>query len=335
MKKKILKLTFFCLFMMCVFTVTSCNKNKDLVSSFPETVNNLKSYKLTGTLESNFPSGTKISNVTVYYKNPDLYRVELVLPNSLEKQVILKNNNGVYVLIPSINKNFKVSSKWPLTSSYPYLLQSLSKDIIADQDKKVEVKENQTEYILKAKLFDNAEETHQKIIFNNKTGYPEEIYIYKNDETMLSHFKVDTLEIDLELNEELFENNKTMETLKEIFPDEGIDFDRTLTYPTYCPQGLMLKEEVKTGSNDDRRIILTYGGTSFITILEEYITPYETLKTEYVDGDLYVLAGVVAVVGEDAIKFYEAGIEYTLASTNTEKTELVWIGDSLRMSDEK
>ena len=132
MKKKILKLTFFCLFMMCVFTVTSCNKNKDLVSSFPETVNNLKSYKLTGTLESNFPSGTKISNVTVYYKNPDLYRVELVLPNSLEKQVILKNNNGVYVLIPSINKNFKVSSKWPLTSSYPYLLQSLSKDIIAD-----------------------------------------------------------------------------------------------------------------------------------------------------------------------------------------------------------
>jgi hypothetical protein len=152
---------------------------------------------------------------------------------------------------------------------------------------------------------------------------------------MLSHFKVDTLEIDLELNEELFENNKTMETLKEIFPDEGIDFDRTLTYPTYCPQGLMLKEEVKTGSNDDRRIILTYGGTSFITILEEYITPYETLKTEYVDGDLYVLAGVVAVVGEDTIKFYEAGVEYTLASTNTEKTELVWIGDSLRMSDEK
>ena len=97
----------------------------------------------------------------------------------------------------------------------------------------------------------------------------------------------------------------------------------------------MLKEEVKTGSNDDRRIILTYGGPSFITILEEYITPYETLKTEYVDGDLYVLAGVVAVVGEDTIKFYEAGIEYTLASTNTEKTELVWIGDSLRMSDEK
>ena len=45
----------------------------------------------------------------------------------------------------------------------------------------------------------------------------------------------------------------------------------------------MLKEEVKTGSNEDRRIILTYGGTSFITILEEYVSPYETLKTELED----------------------------------------------------
>ena len=35
-----------------------------------------------------------------------------------------------------------------------------------------------------------------------------------------------------------------METLKEVLPDEGIEFDRALSYPTYCPEGLMLKEEV-------------------------------------------------------------------------------------------
>lgn len=335
MKKRIIKSLLICFLILVTFTTIGCKKNQDKVASFPEIVNELKSYKLSGTLESNFPSGTKVSNVTVYYKNPDLYRVELVLPNSLEKQVILKNTDGVFVLIPSLNKNFKVSSNWPLTTSYPYLLQSLAKDFIADQDKQVEKTDEYTTYKLKVKLFHNAEDMYQQIIFDNKTGYPTEIKVFKNDDTLISHFKVDSLEVDLDVKDELFENNKTMETLKEVMSDEALDFDRAMSYPTYCPTGLVLKEEVKTGSGNDQRVILTYSGTSFITIIEKFITPYETVKTEYIDGDVYVLGGVAAIINNETIKFYEAGIEYTLASANTDKLELVWIGDSLRLSNEK
>lgn len=335
MKKRVIKSLLICFLMLLAFTTVSCKKNQDKVASFPEIVNDLKSYKLTGTLESNFPSGTKVSNITVYYKNPDLYRVELVLPNSLEKQVILKNVDGVYVLIPSLNKNFKVSSNWPLTTSYPYLLQSLAKDFIADEEKQVEKTDDFTTYKLKVKLFDNAEDMYQKIVFDNKTGLPTEVCVYKNDETLISHFKVDSLEVDVDVKDELFENNKTMETLKEVMTDEALDFDRAMSYPTYCPTGLMLKEEVKTGSGDDQRVILTYSGSSFITIIEKFITPYETIKTEYIDGDIYILGGVAAIVNNESIKFYEAGIEYTIASSNTEKLELVWIGDSLRLTNEK
>ena len=89
MKKRLIKNLLLCLFVLFAFTTSSCKKNQDKVTSFPEIVNELNSYKLSGTLESNYPSGTKVSNVTVYYKKPDLYRVELVLPNSLEKQVII------------------------------------------------------------------------------------------------------------------------------------------------------------------------------------------------------------------------------------------------------
>lgn len=335
MKKRVIKSLLVCFLMLLTFTTVSCKKNQDKVASFPEIVNDLKSYKLTGTLESNFPSGSKLSNVTVYYKNPDLYRVELVLPNSLEKQVILKNTGGVYVLIPSLNKNFKVSSNWPLTTSYPYLLQSLSKDFIADEEKQVEKTDEFTTYKLKVKLFDNAQDMYQKIIFDNKTGLPTEVCVYKTDETLISHFKVNTLEVDIDITDELFENNKTMETLKEVMTEDVLDFDRAMSYPTYCPTGLVLKEEVKTGSGNDQRVILTYSGSSFITIIEKFITPYETVKTEYIDGDIYILGGVAAIVNNESIKFYEAGIEYTIASSNTEKLELVWIGDSLRLTNEK
>jgi outer membrane lipoprotein-sorting protein len=335
MKKRMIKNLLACLLVLLTFTTTSCKKNQDKVSSFPEIVNELNSYKLSGTLESNYPSGTKVSNVTVYYKKPDLYRVELVLPNSLEKQVILKNTDGVFVLIPSLNKNFKVSSNWPLTTSYPYLLQSLSKDFIADEEKQVEKTEEFTTYKLKVKLFDNAEDMYQKIIFDNKTGYPKEVCIYKNDDTLVTHFKVDSIDLNIDINSDLFENNKTMETLKDVMTEEALDFDRVMSYPTYCPTGLVLKEEVKTGSGDNQRVLLTYSGSAFITIIEKFITPFESLKTEYTDGDIYVLGGVAAIVNNDTIKFYEAGIEYTIASSNIDKLELAWIGDSLRLNNEK
>ena len=335
MKKRIIKRVFICLLVLLTFTTVSCKKNQDKVSNFPEIVNNLKSYKLTGTLESNFPSGTKVSNITVYYKNPDKYRVELLLPNSLEKQVILKNTDGVFVLIPSLNKNFKVSSNWPLTTSYPYLLQSLSKDMIADVEKQMEKEENITTYKLKVKLFDNVNDMYQKIVFNNSTGLPQDVTIYKSDNTIISHFKVENIETDIDISDELFESNKTMETLKEVIQDEQLDFDRVMSYPTYCPTGLVLKEEVKSGSGDTQRVILTYSGSSFVTIIEKFVNPFETIKTEYIDGDLCVLGGVVTIVNDESIKFYDSGIEYTLASSNLEKLELVYIGDSLRLTNEK
>ncbi len=335
MKKKILNLSLIMLcFLMC-FTLVGCKKNKDLVSEFPTVVANLDSYKLKGTLESSFPSGNKVSNITVYYKKPDLYRVELVLPNSLEKQVILKNTDGVHVLIPSLNKNFKVSSNWPLTSSYPYLLSSLSKDILADNDLTKEVTENTTTYKLNANVFNDASNTYQKIIFDNSTGMPKEVQIYKNDDTLITHFTVESIETNIDLENRLFENTTTMETLKEVIDESDLEFDRMMTYPTYCPVGVTLKEEITTGTGDAKRVLLTYAGTSFVTIIEKFVTPYETIKTEYVEGDVYVMGGVATIVSESTVRFYEAGVEYMLASTNIEKLELVSIADSLRNTTEK
>lgn len=335
MKKKILNLSLIVLcFLMCL-TLVGCKKNKDLVNEFPTIVANLDSYKLKGTLESSFPSGNKVSNITVYYKKPDLYRVELVLPNSLEKQVILKNTDGVHVLIPSLNKNFKVSSNWPLTSSYPYLLSSLSKDILADDDLTKEVTEDTTTYIVDANLFSDASDTYQKIVFSNKTGMPTEVEIYKSDDTLITKFTFESIETNVDLDDKLFENATTMETLKEVISESGLEFDRAMTYPTYCPVGVTLKEEITTGSGDAKRVLLTYSGTAFITIVEKFVTPYETTKTEYVEGDVYVMGGVASIVSDSTVRFYEAGIEYMLASSNLEKLELISVGDSLRNTTEK
>jgi hypothetical protein len=57
------------------------------------------------------------------------------------------------------------------------------------------------------------------------------------------------------------------------------------------------------------------------------------LKTEYIDGDVCVSGGIVWIMNNESIKFYDSGIEYIIASSNTDRLELVYIGDSLRMNN--
>ena len=89
-------------------SLTSCDRGKRVVEDFPTAVSSLDSYKVVGKLYSFFPSRTKESLITVYYKNPDLYRVEVDNMDLGDKQIVLKNSDGVHILIPSLNKTFKV-----------------------------------------------------------------------------------------------------------------------------------------------------------------------------------------------------------------------------------
>ena len=94
--------------LLMISLLTSCKKNVNIVESFPEKITNLNSYKIVGKLETMFPTGTKECEVTAYYQKPDLFRVEIKNPNVEELQVIIKNAEGVFVIVPSINKTFKV-----------------------------------------------------------------------------------------------------------------------------------------------------------------------------------------------------------------------------------
>lgn len=331
MKKIILLI----MFLMCIFVI-SCKNNKDTdVDSYPERINKLSSYKLTGNLESTFPSGTKESKVTVYFKAPNYYRVEMLMPNSIEKQIIIKNDDGVFVLIPALNKNFKVSTSWPLTSSYPYLLQSLSKDIIKDKEYTKEVKDNKTIIKLKATLFDDANKITQSIIFDNNTGLPVEVTLYKDIDKVISKFTFEKIETDIIIDDNNFVVDTTMEMLATLYSENLTDYDRILTYPTYAPNGIKLHEEAINKENDSKRILLTYTGDYYLTIFEKFIDPYDSIKSEYTKGDIYVLGDVLFINSNNSFKFYDKGIEYMAASSTIDPYEMMMICESLRVSIDK
>ena len=119
-----------------MFLLTGCGKKtpEDLISKFEKTVNNSKSYTLKGNMEILSNEQTFTYSLEANFLKDNYYKVTLVNQTNNHEQIILRNNDGVYVITPSLNKSFKFQSEWPHSSSQSYILASIIKDIKNDTE---------------------------------------------------------------------------------------------------------------------------------------------------------------------------------------------------------
>lgn len=120
--------------------LSGCGKysDKDLIKDLSKKINDSKAYHMTGTLEIYRNEEKYTYSVDSSYKEGDLFKVNLVNQNNNHEQIILKNEEGVFVLTPSLNKSFKFQSDWPYNNSQIYLLQPVLNDINNDKDRTFE-----------------------------------------------------------------------------------------------------------------------------------------------------------------------------------------------------
>ena len=311
--------------------VTGCGKKTKTVESFPEKVAKLNSYKITGKLYTIFPSGTKECLITSYYQKPNNYRVEIDNVNMNDKQIIIKNSEGVSVLIPSLNKTFQIKSEWPNASSYPYIFQSLANDIVKDEAIIKKEVDGKQAVELKAQMHENALPSTQIIVFNKETGYPDEVQVYDENKKLITRFVVTDVKTDIEFNSDIFNAKTVLESVALTYVDAEEHFERSITYPTYFPEGVSLKEENVSATS----AIMNYGPTTSFTIVEEFVTKGDEVATTYIEGDIIVMGDGVIVVNDNNVFFYQQGLEYTIASNVLSSLEMIKIGDSLLTAKEK
>src|SRR5699024_10369763 len=157
----------------------------------------LEGYKAKANMKMNTDEKTQSYVLYVWYKDKDYYKVSLQNPDDEKgNQVILKNKDGVFVLTPALNKNFKFQADWPETSSQPYLFQSLVKDIMKDEEKTFESTDDQYVYKTKTNYQSNNNLPKQEIQFSKKDYTPERVKVMDKDkdtvvEVEFTEFKVD------------------------------------------------------------------------------------------------------------------------------------------------
>lgn len=106
-----------------------------VVKDLDGVINKLDSYQGVGRMVLNTGQEPQEYQVEVWYQNPHYYRISLKNDKKDITQIVLRNDDGVFVLTPHLNKSFRFQSDWPENQGQVYLYQSLVQSIIMDKDR--------------------------------------------------------------------------------------------------------------------------------------------------------------------------------------------------------
>ena len=198
-----MKRIFIVLFICCLL-ITGCSSTKNIKKNFVNRVDGANSYKLNGTLSINNNDDVYNYSVEVGYKKDDYYKVTLKNKANNHVQIILKNDDGVYVLTPSLNKSFKFQSDWPYNNSQIYLLDAISLDIKNDKDSEISKKDNKYFLMTKVNYSNNSRLIKQKLEFDEEFNLSK-VIVYDKDGVEVMTMKFDKIKLNSKFSKDYFD----------------------------------------------------------------------------------------------------------------------------------
>ena len=309
---------------LCLLLIGCKNNDKDVIKNIKKKNDNLDSYNIGGELNIYNGDDKYTYDVDVKYKKDDLYRVSLVNKVNNHEQIILRNEEGVYVLTPSLNKSFKFQSDWPYNNSQVYILARILSDIDSDEDKKYEYKDNMHIFTTKVEYSTNDELVKQKIYFDDNYML-KKVEVYNDKDEVLMDFNLSNFDDNCKLDDDLFILDKNVS-------EDTKDVSNTLDgviYPMYLPSNTYLTSESKMNKDNGERVILTFGGDKPFTLIEETITVSKELELDLTYGEPGIIIDTVGSIDDSNISWLSNGVEYSVVSDTLDKNELLSVAKSI------
>ena len=309
------------LIVVCCLLLAACGKSKDALNDISKMIESSKGYYLDGVLEVSNNDDTNTYDVKVSYKEGNYFKVSLTNQINNHEQIILRNDDGVYVLTPTLGKSFKFQSDWPYNNSQVYLLQTLLADIkngeyvfndtddaytfttnvTYSNDKKLvkqDIKFSKDFKIKSVNVYDSSNNVRMKMIFNN-------VDMDKNYDN--SYFS-------------LGENMNSNTSANTSSLDDVI-------YPMYVPSDTYLTNKETINAESGKRVILTFSGEKPFTFVQETCALSDV--TILIDGDFVLLNDVLGNVTENSVAWISNGIEYYITSEVLRTDEMIEIAKSV------
>ena len=209
--KKFLKI--FSLIVCVSVMLVGCGvKNADnIINSVSKKISKSDSYYLEGTMEIINNEDTYKYDVTVSYKKGDYYKIDLINTLNNHEQVILRNDDGVYVVTPSLNKSFKFQSDWPYNNSQVYLINSIIDDLKNDKERSFKSKDKG--YVFKSSVnYPNNKSLVKQNVYVDKNNNITSVEVVDKDGKVQISMNFDKIKFNKKFENDYFELSKLINT---------------------------------------------------------------------------------------------------------------------------
>lgn len=310
--------------MLLVLLVLVGCKNKDNVDEVARVTNylsGLSSYSLTSKMTIQRPDKNVSVQVEVDYLSPAYYKVCFKGDN---EQLIIKNDTGVYVITPSLNKEFRFDSNWPLNSSHAYLLEAINKDIKADTEASGSM--DGTNIVIECKIAHKTNQRLNKMKYTCDASYKPKKTVFlneKNEECIIVDF--DTFTPNSNLGKDNFNEKKYLGAQEETPNEEQTSL--TLT-AGYVVDGSTLSSSKKS---DDQTILCYQGSRAYTIIVSLVEVTDEVIAIETYDAVEFLECGL-GFLNENTMRFYNGNYEITIFSNELTVDDYVNIANSITLA---
>ena len=314
-----------------ILLLSGCGKytDKALIKDINKKVNSSKSYHLVGTLDI-YRNEEKYSyDVDSAYSKEDLFMVDLKNKSNNHEQIILKNNEGVFVITPSLNKNFKFQSDWPYNNSQIYLLQPIITDLSNEKDRQFKTTKNG--YVITSKVDYPTEKSYvkQKVYIDNNKNITKVEILDENDSVKM-RLKISNIDYNNKFDDNYFEAKTYQKEVEEDKKEKESSKLSDVVYPMYVPEDTFLTAQDVVETNNGERAILTFQGDSNFTVIQETLSNVNS--TDYVYGDPYLILDTVGAITDYSVSWISNGMEYSVLSDKMNKNELISVAQSISVA---
>lgn len=303
----------------------SCDKetkNKDL-KDVTEYVSSLDSYKVKAVLSIKRQDKEVNMDVTVDYLKPAYYKVSFV-NEAGDEQIVVKNDSGVYVLTPSLNKEFRFESDWPLNSSHAYILQAIMQDITNDTESSFVIENDIMQAQAKVSKV-NSDVVKMKFYYDLVNNKPvKTVFLNSNNEEKIC-VSFTEFHANKELKQEIF-NNKLIMDEKTNVGDENNELTPSILLTVgHIIDGTTLSSQ-EINSNI---VVLCYTGEKNYTITALPATTYYSTTPILDFNDMEVMKYGLVLFDDNSARYYYNGLEISIYSDDLDKNELLKVAEEL------
>jgi len=317
------------------FLLAACGNmtQEDVVEKLTANYRDAASYMAEGIMTLESDGQTYEYAIEVAFQRPGMYRVTMRNETTNNEQIILKNDEGVFVLTPSLNKKFKFQSDWPLSSSQIYLYESLLSDIMNDEQRVFTAGENSFVFETAANYHGNSDLVSQVVEFNKDTLAPISASVKDSNGTVRMSMNFSSFEFNAEMSDGFFDSEATMEQTQNtmgILPMDPIDIGQMELQPTFLPAGAVLTNHAAFVTPDGgERVIMTFDGDLPFTLIQETGTVNEDWVITQTDAALVVSGNMVGFLSDNTLTWIRDGVEFFLVSDALDANQMISVAASV------